>query len=137
MATEDDYLMGYSLRRNGSCEIGEMYCGKTWGSFQRCCPGNTKCPNNTLGVCCPTRTNCNLELRDKARCADTTADLYFVKETKGHFCCTNNTLGFRRVSDNFVGCATAEDNLSPNMAMLAIIDQYTLPTSTSLSKPWP
>ncbi|KAJ5827397.1 hypothetical protein N7447_004160 [Penicillium robsamsonii] len=137
MATDDEYLKGYSLRRNGSCEIGEMYCGHTWDSFQRCCPGETKCPNDTSGVCCPTRRDCEPELSDKARCADTTADLYYITGSKGYFCCANNTQGYSSGKNMFAGCATPEEmrEISPEATLLKVTNQFILPTSTSSNTP--
>lgn len=135
----DEYLEGYSLRRNGTCMDGEQDCGGTWGSFRRCCPGNTKCPaeKGAPGICCPTTKNCEAALNNKWRCADSTADLYAVQKTDGYFCCTNDTLGLYTVSRGYVGCAKAQDmnDLGEEVKTLRAAVQYTLSTSTTSSKP--
>lgn len=143
----DEYLEGYSLRRNGTCADGEEDCGGTWGSFRRCCPGNTECPaeDGAPGICCPTTKNCEAALKNKQRCADTTADLYPVQSSDGFFCCTNDTLGFYTPSNDFVGCAKAQDvnDFSDEAKTVVAAVQYTLSTSsssttsTSSSKPCP
>ncbi|KAJ5607897.1 hypothetical protein N7537_004516 [Penicillium hordei] len=131
----DEYLEGYSMRRNGSCAGGETDCGKTWDSFRRCCPGNTECPAqpNSPGICCPTTKNCKAALDNKWRCADPTADLYFVEKTEGYFCCANDTRGLYTVSRNYAACAKAEDmnDLGVEVKTMKAIVQYTLPASTS------
>lgn len=137
----DEYLEGYFVRRNGSCAGGETDCGETWGSFRRCCPGNTECPAqpNSPGICCPTTKNCRAALNNKWRCADPTADLYFVEKTEGYFCCTNDTRGLYTVSRNYAGCAKAKDmnDLGVEVKTMRAIVQYTLPASTSSSKHCP
>ncbi|KAJ5427171.1 hypothetical protein N7465_002241 [Penicillium sp. CMV-2018d] len=133
--SKEQYLQGYSLRRNGSCAGGETDCGETWGSFRRCCPGNTKCPaqKNGPGICCPTTDNCKSALDNKWRCADPTADLYFIEKSEGYFCCTNDTLGLYTVSKNYAACAKAKDmnDLGVEVKTMKAIVQYTLPATTS------
>lgn len=138
----DESLQGYALRRNGSCAGGETDCGETWGSFRRCCPGNTECPAkpNSPGICCPTPENCKAALDKKWRCADPTADLYFIENTEGYFCCQNDTRGLYTVGKkNYVGCAKPRDmnDLDVEVKTMRAIVQYTLPASLNSGKPCP
>ncbi|KAJ5705235.1 hypothetical protein N7536_000924 [Penicillium majusculum] len=131
----DEHLEGYSLRRNGTCLDNERDCGGTWRSFRRCCPGNTHCPaeEGAPGICCPTTKNCEAALNNKARCANSTADLYNVQKTEGYFCCTDDTLGVYTVSRGYVGCAEAQDvnHLGEKVKTGVAAVQYTISTSTS------
>ena len=129
-------LEGFSLRRNGSCTADEQDCGPTWGPFRRCCPGNTKCPadKGAPGICCPTTNDCSAALVNKARCADHTAELYYLEQTEGYFCCTSDMLGLHRISNNFVGCAKDFNGITWKVEPMKPVDQYTIPASTSSSK---
>ncbi|KAJ5494370.1 hypothetical protein N7463_010457 [Penicillium fimorum] len=119
---------GYSLRRNGTCALGEKACTSTWDSFLTCCPGNTEC--SVSGICCPTEKNCTALLNEV--CADDTANLYYIDTNKGTFCCANDTVGFRR-SNNWVGCAKPEDvdDFGVEVTTMRPAIQTHLPTSSS------
>lgn len=146
MATDDqdENRMGYSTRQNGTCAVDMKNCGNTWDSFRTCCPGNTYCTRTQTGICCPTSDNesCTAAMRSKERCADPTADLYWVGEAN-YFCCANNTQGFSKTVDSstssLLGCVKAEDkpSLTRGVTFLTSIDPYTPPASISSSKPWP
>ncbi|OQE11093.1 hypothetical protein PENVUL_c003G08802 [Penicillium vulpinum] len=118
MFTDNEYLMGYSLRRNDTCA-----------------DGNTECPAEqpAPGVCCPTKEDCSASLYEKERCADPTADLYFTDQTKGSFCCANDTQGFYTSANKYAGCVKAEDvnDLGVKVTAMRKAVPYTLPTSTS------
>ncbi|KAJ5383090.1 hypothetical protein N7517_001001 [Penicillium concentricum] len=130
--SEDESLMGYPIRRNGTCVTGETILGPTWGPFQRCCPAYTTSPGGVLPICCPTQLDCSSKLRRKARCADHTAVLYFVEETDGNFCCADGTRGFRKTANNNVGCVKPEYKYAlKEVEFLPPVSQYLLPTSTS------
>ncbi|OQE23322.1 hypothetical protein PENFLA_c011G01095 [Penicillium flavigenum] len=139
MSTDNEYLMGYSLRRNFTCADGENDCGPTWNtssvSFLRCCPGNTECPvgQKTPGICCPTEEDCSDLLDEKERCADPTADLYFTDQTGGYFCCSNDTIGLYTSERQYAGCVKAEDvnDLGVKVTTMRKAVPYTLPASAS------
>lgn len=135
MVADDEYLMGYSIRRNGSCPLNEGDCGATWGSFHICCPGNTTCSKMKMGVCCPDTTNCIDKLDEF--CADPTADLYFADQSDGFFCCANDTRGFNKNGGTRGGCAKTEDvhDFGAEVKTMRAIIQSARPTSTSSGKP--
>jgi hypothetical protein len=136
--------MGYPIRQNGTCAVDVNDCGGTWDSFRRCCPGNTYCSEAQSGICCPTSDmeSCTAAMRSKERCADPTADLYWIGGAN-YFCCANNTQGFSKIlndsTNRVLGCVKAEDkpSLTRGVTFFTPIDPYSPPASTSSSKPWP
>ncbi|KAJ5158908.1 uncharacterized protein N7500_008559 [Penicillium coprophilum] len=135
MATDDEDLMGFALRRNGTCASDEENCGVGWSPFRRCCPGRTQCPSgkDEKGICCPTSRNCLAAFYDKPRCADPTADLYFTDQTDGYHCCPNDTRGFYTVSKQYAICAT-EDGvkaLGVKVVRMEPVVQSYLPSTSS------
>ncbi|KAF7629559.1 hypothetical protein F9C07_13081 [Aspergillus flavus] len=98
---------GFPLRRNGSCLTSETSCGKTWGDFYACCPGDSICPGATQSiqnnVCCPTESDCTAPLKATPHCANETGIMY---NHTGYFCCLPWQTGFWTDDpDNAVGCS--------------------------------
>ncbi|KAE8162414.1 hypothetical protein BDV40DRAFT_300442 [Aspergillus tamarii] len=98
---------GFPLRRNGTCLASETSCGKTWGGFYACCPGDSVCPGATQSilnnVCCPTESDCTAPLKATPHCANETGIMY---NHTGYFCCLPGQTGFWTDNpNNAVGCS--------------------------------
>lgn len=115
---------GFALRKNGTCELQEVDCGKTVNPYRVCCPHASSCPSQynvdvrcislisspslmsvwlTGYQCCPTSANCTLSLIPTPRCANTTWDLY---DNDGYFCCLPGLIGYAAKNTNSNGCAS-------------------------------
>lgn len=114
-------LTGYSIRRNNSCATSETDCGGTWGSFRRCCPGSTHCPRSTNGICCPTRQDCSHSLISNPHCADKTANLYYIEESRGFACCPDDMVGFHLKDSGYAGCAEDLENAGSNTQSAVLV----------------
>ncbi|RJE20838.1 hypothetical protein PHISCL_06829 [Aspergillus sclerotialis] len=114
---------GYSLRRNNSCHAAdqELNCGKTWGTFHRCCPFGTNCAKD--GQC---RTT-NLPPEEK-RCANSSWSLYYAND---YFCCDYRQKAFKWKENSYVGCAPEGFHLDNALTTLPAIVSGITATSTS------
>lgn len=107
----DDYVSGYAIRRNSTCEAGENQCtksGATWGDYQACCPGNSFCFDSNTGIpniiCCENQNNCTAIVADTPSCANQTWNLF---DYKGGFCCEQGDSAFGVDDRVLVGCTEA------------------------------
>ncbi|KAJ5345890.1 hypothetical protein N7452_003894 [Penicillium brevicompactum] len=134
----DDYVSGYAIRRNNTCESSETLCtkgGATWGDYQACCPGNSFCFDSDTGIrniiCCANQNNCTAVVAEKPSCADQSWNLF---DWDGSFCCDQGQSGFHVLDRVLVGCSEALKPGNDSFIDLATISTGTVTaTSTSMS----
>ncbi|KAJ5350821.1 hypothetical protein N7541_008548 [Penicillium brevicompactum] len=131
----DDYVSGYAIRRNNTCESSETLCtkgGATWGDYQACCPGNSFCFDSDTGIpniiCCANQNNCTAVIAEKPSCADQSWNLF---NWNGSFCCDQGQSGFHVLDRVLVGCSEA---LKPGND--SFIDLKTLSTGKFVAHDW-
>ncbi|KAJ5535539.1 hypothetical protein N7527_001793 [Penicillium freii] len=134
----DDYVSGYAIRRNSTCEAGENQCtksGATWGDYQACCPGNSFCFDSNTGIpniiCCENQNNCTAIVADTPSCANQTWNLF---DYKGGFCCEQGDSAFGVDDRVLVGCTEALQSGNDSFIDLKTLSTGSATaTSTSMS----
>ncbi|GKZ37613.1 hypothetical protein AbraIFM66950_009232 [Aspergillus brasiliensis] len=114
-------IQGYAIRRNNSCLSDEVKCGRTWDTWQACCPSGSKCPGKEYSiqnnVCCPTWTDCTSEIKPAA-CANSSWNMY---DYDGYFCCTADESGFMLKGTDWVGCLSPDSPGNASYSALRLI----------------
>ncbi|CDM38226.1 hypothetical protein DTO013E5_8658 [Penicillium roqueforti] len=137
----EEYVKGYAIRRNSTCETGENQCTKkaTWGDYQACCPGNSFCFDSDTGIpniiCCDNHNNCTQAISVAPACADRSWNLF---DGNGSFCCDQGESGFRVENRVLVGCseATSPGNASfITLPTISVGKSVASSTATSSSSP--
>ncbi|KAJ5465469.1 hypothetical protein N7530_009256 [Penicillium desertorum] len=137
----EEYVKGYAIRRNSTCETGENQCTKnaTWGDYQACCPGNSFCFDSNTGIpniiCCDNQNNCTQAISGTPACADRSWNLF---DGNGSFCCDQGQSGFRVENRVLVGCSevTSPGNASfITLPTISVGKSVASSTATSSSSP--